>query len=127
MVLNTLHTTSKRQKEAPMPYVINGQPQQIQEPIERDGRHYVPLEAVVQTLGGTVSWDNNAKTASATIGQWTAKVHEGDTNVDVNGQQVTLNDAPYLDNGTLYVPWDFFHAAYGYKANMEGDTLYVHL
>jgi hypothetical protein len=110
-----------------MPYVINGQQQNIQEPVEHNGRHFVPLAEVVETLGGTVTWDNNSKIASATIGQWTAQVHDGDTNVNVNGQQVTMSDAAYVENDTIYVPWDFFHAAFGYKANMEGDTLYVHL
>ena len=110
-----------------MPYVINGQQQEIQEPVERNGRHFVPLAAVVETLGGTVTWDNSGKAASAAIGQWTAHVRDGDTTVDVNGQKVTLQDAPYVENGTMYVPWDFFHWAYGYKTNIEGDTLYVHL
>jgi len=110
-----------------MPYLINGQSQSIEEPVERGGRHYVPLAPVVETLGGTVTWDNTAKTASATIGQWTAKVQEGNNNVDVNGQQVSLNDTPYLENSTLYVPWDFFHWAFGYTANMNGDTLDIHL
>jgi hypothetical protein len=110
-----------------MPYLINGQAQSIEEPVERGGRHFVPLAQVVETLGGTVTWDNSSKTASATIGQWTARVQEGNTNVDVNGQQVNLNDAPYLENDTLYVPWDFFHSAFGYTATMEGDTLNIHL
>jgi hypothetical protein len=111
-----------------MPYVLNGQEQQIsEEPIERDGRHFVPLAQMVETLGGQVTWDNNTKTAQATIGQWTANVQEGNTNVNVSGTPVNLSAAPYVENGTMYVPWDFFRDAYGYKTNMEGDTLYVHL
>ncbi len=111
-----------------MPYNINGQTASIaEEPVERDGRHYVPLAALVEALGGTVSWDNSAKTASATIGQWTAQVQDGSTSVDVSGTAVTLAAPPYVENDTIYVPWDFFHTAYGYKTNMEGETLYIHL
>jgi len=111
-----------------MPYILHGQEHEIsEEPVERDGRQFVPLEQVVETLGGQVTWDDDSKTAHATIGQWTANVKEGDTHVDVSGTPVNLSTAPYLENGTLYVPWDFFRDAYGYKTNMEGDTLYVHL
>lgn len=110
-----------------MPYVINGENQTLEEPVEVNGRHYVPLAHLVEVLGGMVTWDNTSKTASCTIGQWTAKVQDGNSTVDVNGQQVNLSASPYVENGTMYVPWDFFHDAYGYKANMEGDTLNIHL
>jgi hypothetical protein len=111
-----------------MPYSLNGQNATIsQEPVERNGRHYVPLAEVVEQLGGAVQWDNDAKTAHATIGQWTANLRMGDSNVDVNGTPVTLSSPPFVENDTMYVPWDFFRDAYGYKANMQGDTLYVHL
>jgi len=111
-----------------MPYVLNGQNVSIaEEPTVREGRNYVPLEAVLQSLGGTVTWDNETKTASATTGQWTASVQMGNPVVDVNGTQVTLADAPYVENDTLYVPWYFFRDAFGYKVEMDGDTLQVHL
>ena len=45
-----------------MPYMINGQPAPIdEEPIETDGKHYVPLEDVVQALGGSVRWDGSLR------------------------------------------------------------------
>lgn len=111
-----------------MPYVLNNQTATIgEEPVVKNGRNFVPLEAVVQNLGGSVTWDDASKTASATIGQWVAKVHNGDTNVDVSGTKVTLADAPYIEDGTMYVPWYFFRDAYGYKVEMDGDTLKVHL
>jgi hypothetical protein len=111
-----------------MPYVLNGQNQTIpDEPVEMDGRHYVPLAPVVETLGGSVKWDNNMKTADATIGQWTAHVQAENTDVDVNGTHVQLAAPPHINDGKVWVPWDFFRDAYGYKANIEGSTLYVHL
>jgi hypothetical protein len=111
-----------------MPYSLNGQNATIsEEPTVRNGKHYVPLAEVVQQLGGNVNWDNNAKTATATIGQWTATIRMGDQSVDVSGTPVTMSAPAYVENDTMYVPWDFFRDAYGYKANMEGDTLYVHL
>jgi hypothetical protein len=111
-----------------MPYVLNGQNVSIgEEPTVKNGRNYVPLEDVVRNLGGNVTFDNASKTASATIGQWTANVQMDNPVVDVSGTRVTLQDAPYIENGTMYVPWSFFRDAYGYQVEMEGDTLKVHL
>jgi len=111
-----------------MPYMINGQPTGIlEEPIERDGTYYVPLHEVVQALGGNVGWDNNTKTAAATIGQWTAHVQMMNNAVDVNGTQVNLSAPPMVENDTMYVPWDFFRDSYGYKSSMDGGTLNIGL
>jgi len=111
-----------------MPYVLNGRSVDVdEEPTVREGRNYVPLEAVVQNLGGTVTWEDATKTARATIGQWTAAVQMANPVVDVSGTRVTLADAPYIENDTMYVPWYFFRDAFGYKVEMEGDTLNVHL
>lgn len=111
-----------------MPYILNGQNADIgEEPFEQDGKHYVPLDPIVRQLGGTINWNNETKVAQATIGQWTATVQMANSTVDVNGQQVTLSAPPFVENDTMYVPWDFFHAAYGYKAEMNGDTLSIHL
>lgn len=115
-----------------MPYNINGQAATIdEEPMEKDGRHYVPVRALAQHLGGTATWDSGNQTAEVKIGDWTADVTAGTPVVNVSGrgtsQQITMSAPAFEENGSLYVPWDFFQSAYGYKANMEGDTLYVRL
>jgi hypothetical protein len=111
-----------------MPYVLNNESRPISaEPVVWDNKHFVPLAQLVESLGGTVEWDNNSKTASATIGQWTARVQEGNPTVDVNGTQVNLSSPPRIEDNIVWVPWDFFRDAYGYKVSMEGGTLNVHL
>ena len=111
-----------------MPYTLNGKDVQLsEEPVERNGRNYVPLKEMVESLGGRVEWDNASKTARSTIGQWTATFNNGQSGVDVNGQQVQLSAEPYVENDRMYVPWDFFRNVYGYKTNMEGDRLTVSL
>lgn len=108
-----------------MGYYLNGQNVSIsEEPFEKDGKHFVPVKEVVQGLGGTASWDNNSKTATTTIGQWTAKINMDDPVVQVSStdgrnQQVNLSAAPFVENDTLYVPWDFFKDVYGYQTNMH--------
>jgi hypothetical protein len=111
-----------------MPYVLNGQPVNLaEEPVFRDGATYVPLNAVASALGGSVGWDNDTKTASATIGNWTANVQMMNNTVDVNGTAVSLSAPPIVENDTMYVPWELFRDAYGYKASYDGNTLTIGL
>ena len=111
-----------------MPYLLNGQSITTgEEPVLREGRNYVPLEQVVQNLGGTTTWDDATKTARATLGKWTAAVQMANPVVDVSGTRVTLADPPYIEDGKMYVPWYFFRDAFGYKVEMADGTLNVHL
>jgi hypothetical protein len=111
-----------------MPYTVNGREVQLSsEPIEKNGRHYVPLKELVENLGGAVEWDHESKTARSTIGQWTATFRDESQDVDVNGQNVKLSAPPYLEGDRIYVPWDFFNDVYGYKADMNAGRLSISL
>ena len=109
-----------------MPYTLNGQPAQItEEPHETGGTVYVPFKAVTDALGGSVTWDNSTKMASGTIGQWTATFMLAADTADVNGQTVQFPAPSYVDNGELYVPADFYHAAYGYTVTANGTDVSI--
>src|SRR5687768_15383730 len=108
-----------------MPYTIQGQSVSISgDPQIREGRTYVPLRELAEQLGGKVSWDNSAKRATVTIGQWVANVNLADTNVDVSGTAVTLQAPPFVDDrGELWVPASFFKDAFGYNVQIAGDSI----
>jgi hypothetical protein len=109
-----------------MAYNINGQAASLsEEPRIIQNRLYVPLAELVQQLGGQVSWDNQSKVATATIGQWTATIRMGDRNVDVSGTPVTLIADPVVDQDTMYVPASFFHDAFGYTVNTDPNSRQV--
>jgi hypothetical protein len=109
-----------------MPYTLNGQPAQIaEEPHDQNGTLYVPFKQVVDALGGSVAWDNQNKTASATIGKWTANFMLAADTADVNGTTVTFQAPSYVEAGELYVPADFFHAAYGYTVTANGTDVSI--
>ena len=109
-----------------MGYQLNGQNVSIgEEPFERDGKNFIPVKAVTQGLGGHAEWDNNQKVATTKIGQWTAQIQMQNPVVQVSSddgrsQQVTLSAAPFVENDTMYVPWDFYRDVYGYKTDMSG-------
>ena len=103
-----------------MPYIVQGQPASVsREPRSEMGQTYVPLDELVRQLGGTTTWDNEQKAATATIGQWTATIRMADPNVDVSGTAVTLPAPPFDEDGVLWVPAEFFHAAYGYQVTVD--------
>jgi hypothetical protein len=103
-----------------VPYTLLGQPGSIsREPrIEMD-RTYVPLEEITLQLGGSTTWDNDQKVATATIGQWTATLRMADENVDVSGTPVRLISPPFVEDGVMWVPAQFFQAAFGYKVEID--------
>ena len=115
-----------------MPYNIQGQGVRLgAEPfLHGNNKHYVPLRDLVEALGGSVSFDNDAKTATSTIGPWVATVQMGNENVSVAGDnnttQVGLTAPPFVDeSGTMFVPFDFFRDVYGYNVSIAGDTVNI--
>ena len=109
-----------------MPYTLNGQPGNIaEEPSEQGGIVYVPYKQVVEGLGGIVTWDNNTKTAVGTIAPWVATFTLGSDTADVSGTAVRFPAPSFVDNGELYVPAEFFHAAYGYTVNASGTDVSI--
>lgn len=109
-----------------MPYNIQGSTQSLgTEPFIHNGKNYVPLRDVVDALGGTVTFDNESKVATATIGQWVARVQMANSSVDVSGTPVTLTADPYVEDGQMYVPFDFFRDAYGYDVAISDGTLSI--
>ena len=110
-----------------MPYSIQNQSISIgQEPQVVEGRTYVPLRDLVQQLGGTLSWDNNSKRATVTIGKWVASVDMANTHVDVSGTPVTLQAPPFVDDSdTMWVPASFFKDAFGYDVDINGQNISI--
>ena len=109
-----------------MPYTLNGQQASIaEEPHDQNGTIYVPFKQVTDALGGSVTWDNNSKTATGTIGQWTATFMLAADTADVNGTTVNFPAPSYVDNGELYVPAEFYNAAYGYTVSASGTDVSI--
>ena len=113
-----------------MPYNIQGNMISLNtEPFMHDGKHYVSLREVTEALGGNLGFDNSSKTATATIGPWAAQVQMDNGGVSVTGNgnttPVSLTAPPYIEDGEMYVPFDFFRDAYGYDVSFAGDTVSI--
>jgi len=115
-----------------MPYNIQGNTVTLgTEPfLHANNKHYIPLRDVAESLGGNVRFDNDSKASTVTIGQWTATVQMAATNVNVAGSDgsntpVNLSSEPFVQDGQMFVPFDFFRDAFGYNVSLAGDTLSI--
>lgn len=108
-----------------MQYVINGVVRDIEEATRINGKHYIPVEAVLYTLGGITEWDNKTKTAKVTLGSNNAIVQMDNAAVTVGDKSVMLSAPPYVENDTLYVPWNFFRDVFGANSEYQGEVLTI--
>ena len=113
-----------------MPYNIQGNAVNLEtEPFMHGDKHYVSLREVTEALGGQLSFDNDSKVASANIGPWTANVQMGTENIEVVGNGATtpvnLTAPSYIDGDQMYVPFDFFHDAFGYAVSFDNETVSI--
>lgn len=94
----------------------------------------VPLRAVVEKLGFTVAWDNGVVTVTGaeryiqlTIGEnqyFSAPTQEG----MLGASLFPLSSAPYVVDGSTYVPVEFFDALLGCEegtVTLEGNTVKI--
>lgn len=97
-------------------------------PVLKDGRTYLPIRAVVEALGGTLSWDASTQKIGIAQGKiaidlWvnkpTAKVNGTDKPIDSSNTKV----APYISSeGRTMVPVRFVSENLGAKVNFEQST-----
>lgn len=83
-------------------------------PVNREGTNFVPLRAVGESLGKTVTWDEVTDTATLTDGVTIVTLTLGDIYMKKNGAKIKLNFAPYRDaSGRTMVPIRAIAEAYG--------------
>jgi copper amine oxidase-like protein len=106
-----------------MPYVIGGNPVQLQdEPRNLNGPIYVPLREVVEAIGGKITWENQSKTAGATVRGRHARVPVDQMTFTLDGQPVTMSAATFMDANQVWVPVEFFEKAFGIVAIADANT-----
>jgi hypothetical protein len=80
----------------------------MSEVMDVDGKRFVALRHALTAMGGHVNWDNHTKTATIDMNGKQTVVTMEDQNASFDGQVLTLSAAPFVKDGTLYVPEDFF-------------------
>ena len=91
-----------------------------QAPIQRGGRIFVPIRSIFQGLSAGVAYDNG--TINATAGTNTMQVKIGSDQAVVDGRQVFLDAAPFLEGSVAMVPLRFVSEALGANVDYNGQT-----
>jgi hypothetical protein len=89
-------------------------------PIERAGRVFVPLRGVFENLGATVVYENGV--INATAGSQTVSLTIGSRQATVDGQDQTLDVAPFIIGASTYVPLRFVSQALGATVDYDGSN-----
>lgn len=87
------------------------------QPQIKNGRTLVPLRAIFEALGATVTWDNATRTVKAQRGSTQISMTIGQSVFYVNGQAKTLEVPSEITNGRTLVPVRAIGESFGCKVD----------
>lgn len=93
-----------------------------QPPIMQNDRVLVPMRLIFEALGATVEWDEYNQYVKATKGKTNITMQIGNSTMMKNGESITLDMAPILQNGRTLVPVRAVAESLGAIINWEDNT-----
>ncbi len=97
------------------------------EPMLVNSRTMVPVRAIFEALGATVTWDNNTRTAIGVLGDTTVKITIDQAYLLKNDEMVNLDSPALLSSGRTYVPVRAIAESYDCKVEWDNDTKTVNI
>lgn len=94
-------------------------------PIISSGTTMVPIRAIVESLGGSVSWDAAARRLDIRLGSRTVTMWLGKTTATVNGRSKTVSTAPTIIGGRTMIPLRFAAESLGCLVGWDQPTKHV--
>ena len=91
-------------------------------PVIKSGTTFVPLRFVGEAFGASVQWDATFQLIDISLGGRTIRLQINNKTAVVNGKNVALNLAPFLQAGTTMVPIRFVSEALGARVVWDGTT-----
>jgi len=90
-------------------------------PLMVDDQVLVPLRAMADAFGATVTWDEVTKTVTLVKESKTIEIHQDSKEVHVNGVKAELNHNAMRVNGTMYIPLYFIAAEFGFDVTWHAE------
>jgi hypothetical protein len=112
-------------------FEVNGVRKQIDEqgtkPVIKNARALVPIRAIIESLGGTVSWDSSEKRVTITLGGTTIELWIGKSVAKVNGVDTPIDSTnskvvPEIINSRTMLPLRFAAENLGCDVQWDGTT-----
>ena len=113
---------------APITVEIDGAylPTDVQPEI-RDGRTFLPMRVVAESMDCAVNWDQAKYMVTITNDENKLEFIVGRSIYYVNGQPKTASVAPYIKDGRTLLPIRDFAESFGAQVNWDGDTASVNI
>ncbi len=96
-----------------------------QKPVLFNGRTLVPMRAIFEALGATVSWDDSTQTATGTKDEKTVSLTIDKNTININGVEKSLDVAAQLINNRTMIPVRAVAEAFDCIVNWNGQKQYV--
>lgn len=88
--------------------------------IDENNRTQVPFRLTLETVGADVSWDNETRTAIATLNDIEVRIPIGESYIVVDNQKVENDTKSLIKDGRTYLPIRKVMESFGYKVGWDG-------
>lgn len=86
-------------------------------PVIVEGRTLLPIRAVIETMGGTVDWDNEQQTTVLLYGDNKVELQINSNIAYLNGEEKELDAVPVIINGRTMLPIRFIAESFGFNVD----------
>lgn len=110
------------------PYmIVNGvlkeiNPGNATSPIIKENRTLLPIRALIESIGGTVEWNDNERTITILHNFNKLKLSIGSNKTIVNGSEKVIDVVPQIVNGRTMIPFRYVMENIGLNIKWNGDT-----
>lgn len=87
-----------------------------------NGRTMVPVRAIFEAMGASVTWDKDTKTVKSVKGNTTVKMTLNSTTEYIDGIAYKMDVPPIIINGRTLVPARYVAEAFGYFVSWDQKT-----
>ncbi|MDD7362640.1 MAG: copper amine oxidase N-terminal domain-containing protein [Firmicutes bacterium] len=111
----------------PIEVYVNGRELLVEDaaPVIRHDRTFLPLRAVTEELGYTVTWDRAKKEVTLTKGKEAVAMTIGKKSYRSGGKDVAMDVAPYLEKNRTFIPARYLGKATGLPVEWVPTTRIV--
>ncbi len=90
--------------------------------VNESGRTMVPVRAISESFGASVSWDGEKQEVKIVNGDNTIILYIDSNKALFNGKEILLDSAPVIKGGRTFVPLRFIGESFGYNINYVATT-----
>lgn len=91
-------------------------------PVIQNGRTVVPIRAIIEAMGGSVSWDQQTQTSEIEYNGNVVMLTTGSMTGYVNGEEASLDTPPVIMDGRTMLPIRFVAESFGFDTDWDQNT-----